>query len=150
LTERELSELDEFVAQASALLTTHYANPCAFEHGPVCAGSPVGCSIDHAHLHLVPWAGSLVDAAMSDYPTLPWRQVSTDTGSAVSRLEAGPYLYVRDADGRAAAVVSHSIPSQALRKTLAGELGRPEEWDWKKNPHLPIVRQTLKTLHSKR
>jgi ATP adenylyltransferase len=142
----EMDALHTFVASVQALLSAQYGPVCAFEHGPAEVGTQVGCSIDHAHLHLVPWATSLVDAAIEDFPELPWR-ATPSLAAGLREAADQAYLLVRDADGRSAIAASSQIPSQALRRTIAARLGKREEWDWKKNPRHDTVHRTLRRLH---
>jgi ATP adenylyltransferase len=130
LDDFEKQSLPRFLGSVKALLTRHYGPICSFEHGPVRPGSPAGCSIDHAHLHLLPWRGSLVNAAESSYPSFSWRRTS-DLSEALAFHSVCPYLFVQDDDGRASLAIDPKIPSQALRQTIAAAPGRREEWDWK-------------------
>jgi diadenosine tetraphosphate (Ap4A) HIT family hydrolase len=141
----EMEALHAFVSSVQAVLSDHYGPTCAFEHGPVEEGTQVGCTVDHAHLHLMPWSSSLVEAAIEDFPELPWRATSS-LAAGLHEAADEAYLLVRDADGRTAIATSSEIPSQALRRTIAARLGKREEWDWKKNPRRNTVRRTLSRL----
>jgi ATP adenylyltransferase len=145
LSDPELYAFDEFVELAKSRLERHYGPVCSFEHGPNRPGGPVGCSIDHAHLHVIPLSSSLVALAEKDYPELSWRRVSSLSTALTGRHEA-PYLVVEDHDGTASIATGPDIPSQALRRTIAAATGRREEWDWKKHPQTSAVARTLQRL----
>ncbi|MCW3047073.1 MAG: hypothetical protein JWO74_1357 [Solirubrobacterales bacterium] len=140
------SRLAPYVDAVTGMLERNYGPTCLFEHGPVSPGTAPGCSIDHAHLHLVPWSGSLVVLAMAAHPELLWREYS---GGLVNGLPPAPdtsYLLVQDSDGRGAVGSGDTIPSQALRRVIARELGRTEEWDWKTHAQLETQMSTIRTL----
>ncbi len=145
LNDVEKRSLPRFLGPLKALLTQHYGLICAFEHGPVRAGSPAGCSIDHAHLHLLPWRGSLVAVAERGYPSFPWRRIS-GIGEALDSYSVCPYLFVQDDDGTSSLAIDPAIPSQALRRTIAFATGRGEEWDWKAHPNTTTVLRTIDRL----
>jgi ATP adenylyltransferase len=115
-----------------------------FEHGSSAGGNSIACSVEHAHLHLVPadvdiWSG-LVER-------LRWRELS--------HLEELPYavggseylLYCPP--GGVAHLSLHGegmIPSQLLRRVLAESLIEAN-WDWRSEPRLDLVERTFRELH---
>lgn len=122
-----------------------------FEHGPRDVGSDVGCSIDHAHLHLVPLGElNLIHAARNQLEGLHFKAVRGlgDTRSAVDRGYS--YLYVKLSDGTHWLAESNRIPSQSLRRVIATEQGRGEEWDWKQFPRDDLLRETINQATSLR
>jgi ATP adenylyltransferase len=140
------SRLAAYVDAVAGALERSYGPTCLFEHGPVSPGTAPGCSIDHAHLHLVPWSGSLVSLAMAAHPELSWREYSSGLASGLPPAPDTSYLLVQDSDGRGAVGSGDTIPSQALRKIIARELGRPKEWDWKTHPQVERQTSTIRTL----
>jgi ATP adenylyltransferase len=146
----ERSAFAVFTASVKGLLRDTYGAVATFEHGPRCAGSPVGCSIDHAHLHVLPWDGSLVRAAVEDYSEFDWRTAEGISGALDAAAADGPYLLVEDDGGNAVVAIDPAIPSQAIRKTIARRLEREEEWDWKLHPQTTTVTTTLRRLTSGR
>jgi diadenosine tetraphosphate (Ap4A) HIT family hydrolase len=50
------------------LIASQFGDPCLFEHGPSSPGLKVGCSVDHAHLHVVPFSGDLARLTASFMP----------------------------------------------------------------------------------
>ena len=144
LISEENEEFPRLVGALRAALSTRYGPIAAFEHGPVHEGSPVGCSVDHAHLHLLPWAGSLVALAQRSYPELEWHPMP-DLTSAL-QFASTSYLAVEDAHGSAAVATGPTIPSQALRRAICKALGRSGEWDWKTHPQEANVLQTISEL----
>jgi len=115
-----------------------------FEHGPKEAGSDVGCSIDHAHMHLVPLAEmNLVSAAEVHLEAIRFASIETfsDIQDAI-RCDRS-YLYIRLPDGTQWLAPSDSIPSQSLRRAIAIEQGRADEWDWNDSPGQDLLTDTI-------
>jgi ATP adenylyltransferase len=139
------SELPAFLASVAIQVEASYGPVCMFEHGPTRHGSTAGCSIDHAHMHVLPWAQSLIEAAQTDYRQFEWRPVTSLEG-VLDEPATDPYLFVRDGDGEMALASHPDIPSQALRRTIAAGLGREEEWDWKTHPRSGTVQRTVRRL----
>jgi len=146
LEQGERAALGSFVERSRELVERHYVAPCLFEHGASRPGSAVGCSVDHAHLHVVPWHGSLIDSAIQAHRHMSWHGVDGGLLTALDAAPTGPYLLIEDSDGRAVIALGDSVPSQALRRIILRELGRAEEWDWKSHPNRSTVRQTLRKL----
>jgi ATP adenylyltransferase len=148
LTSSEKEHLGRFSERTQRLLARHYVAPSMFEHGPACPGTAVGCSVDHAHLHLVPFGSSLVEAALTDYGELPWQPVEGGIGSWLAGRGREPYLAVQDPDMRTIVASSDVIPSQALRRTVALRTGRSEEWNWRDHLNRKAMTRTAETLLS--
>lgn len=117
-----------------------------FEHGPARTRSSVGCGIDHAHLHLVPVAGEeLLDGARTMFPSLDFRGVTGIAAAAAPVAHDQSYLYMRAEDGSSWLATSHEIPSQAFRRVIAHQQGRPLQYDWKAFPQHDALGATLKS-----
>jgi diadenosine tetraphosphate (Ap4A) HIT family hydrolase len=139
------SKLPAFLASVVTRVEASYGPVCMFEHGPTRYGSSAGCSIDHAHMHVLPWAGSLIEAAQANYRHFEWRPVAS-FDEVLNEPPTDPYLFVRNGDGEMALATHPDIPSQALRRTIAAGLGREEEWDWKRHPRPATVQKTVRRL----
>jgi diadenosine tetraphosphate (Ap4A) HIT family hydrolase len=132
LDETMLRRVQAFAAPVLRRAASGFGALSLFEHGPAARGAHVGCGIDHAHLHAVPTRGlNLRAAAERHLPQLRWREVS-DIRAARAHVEAGEsYLFLRDERGRSHLTAGDEIPSQAFRRVIAAELGRPHEFDWR-------------------
>jgi ATP adenylyltransferase len=139
------SELPAFLALVTSRLEINYGPVAMFEHGPIEYGSAPGCSIDHAHMHVLPWTGSLVAAAQAAFTHFNWLPVRS-WDDALDTPSNDPYLIVRDADGGMTLATHPEIPSQALRRVISGSLGRGNEWDWKIHPRPRTVKATVRRL----
>jgi ATP adenylyltransferase len=118
-----------------------------FEHGPTEDRSSVGCGVDHAHLHLVP-AGQLdlLAGARELFPYLAFREVSGPEAASIPVALGHSYLYLRTENGRSWLAASQDIPSQAFRRVIAHQQGRPDQYDWKAFQRLDAVEATLKLV----
>lgn len=115
-----------------------------FEHGPHAPGSAVGCSIDHAHMHLVPLGGfDLLSGIRDLVPDLAFEGVP-GLVSAQAAIESGEsYLYLRTPHFGSSLARSQNIPSQAFRRVIAAHQGRPSEYDWDAFRRYDVVAQTI-------
>ena len=116
-----------------------------FEHGPASEGSPVGCGVDHAHMHLVPLGGlDLLALARSYMPSLLFEPIGGVEEIGRCRQAGTPYLYLRAESGQSWLASSPGIPSQFFRQLIAAAQGRPEEFDWKCHMHRETLSYTLR------
>jgi len=125
----------------------NYPSVCAFEHGPSKANSLVGCGVDHAHLHVVPLAFDLADAAA---PFLPcdasWERSGWDHCRVAFRA-GKDYLYLEQPIGSGRIAVHDSIGSQVFRKAIAARVGIPEQFNWREYPRLEVASRTIRCFH---
>jgi ATP adenylyltransferase len=138
------AELGRLLDHVTADLRRVYGPIVAFEHGPVHAAQPVGCGIDHAHVHLVPYQASFhreVEATLG-------RQLTWEPLASLADVPSGralPYVSVQDSDGRSFVCFDAAIPSQLGRRTL-GRLEQTQTWDWRSDPHVQTVSRTVRRL----
>jgi ATP adenylyltransferase len=136
------NELAQITNQAAARLRALYGPVTMFEHGPSALEMSAGCGIDHAHLHLVPWAKSLradVEAETGHRLTLApvdslFTGVKTATGDS--------YIFLEEANGDRYLGFSSQIQSQLVRRVLARSVGRGLLFDWQEDPALESVERT--------
>ncbi len=128
------------------LITSQFGETCVFEHGPSSAGSKVGCSVDHAHLHVVPFSGNLARLVAPLMPNgAAW--LAGDAQSCVRAFNLGQdYLYFEQPVGSGFISVHPSFGSQIFRKAIARQLGKPHEFDWHRYPNHPAIHATVHTL----
>lgn len=145
----ELKEFWQVHELAIDRLRAHFGSPVvSFEHGPMQPGSPVGCTVDHAHLHVVPCDIHLPDAARAELPGLSW--MPFDRTAYRHLLSLGkPYLTVQDASGTWWAASSNAIPSQALRRVIATHVGLRDTYDWRAHPCIRNVESTVAAFGAK-
>jgi ATP adenylyltransferase len=124
------------VERGGAFVTT-------FEHGAARSGTPVGCGVDHVHLHAVVLPFELA-AAAHQHPLgggLRWQAVSG--WRDLEQVVASNTPYVAVANDEAVWVGTGKIPNQFFRRVIAAELGHPDRFDWKMDPRNDLVDRTL-------
>jgi len=143
------SNLCDFINSILPNLRSEYGALIAFEHGANKEGSITACGTDHAHLHLVPFAISLIpDIEQSG---MPWVKCHSSEIAIIS----GDYEYLfyselnhtekwNDPFGYLC-VLKYPI-SQYFRTLIAMRLGKIEMADYKRFPNLEIASNTRKTL----
>jgi ATP adenylyltransferase len=140
------SEFKNFKALVSARMKSIFAAPIHyFEHGSSSAGDRVICTVDHAHLHLVPMSVEIVTVLLSDKR---WKQVTSDLLELRVRTAADEYLYYEDPNGAAflACAGRFRFDSQHMRKIFAEALGKPDDWNWRDRPRPDEAERTFKAL----
>lgn len=104
-------------------------NVLVFEHGMATDGRTV-CTVDHAHLHLVPLPVGV------DVPANGWPSFGGSLRDLRARCEGREYIWSQAA-GRPARVLTTSeqpLESQYMRRVVAEAIARPARWDWRATP----------------
>lgn len=133
-TESEiLNEMGAFLQRVRAILRELFSKPIhIFEHGPSPDDSRVICSVDHAHLHLLPADVEIVSQLRADSR---WEAVHPDFRDLHGKIGRREYQYYQSPDGRAFAAISgDGFESQYLRRVFAQTLGREGRWNWREYP----------------
>jgi diadenosine tetraphosphate (Ap4A) HIT family hydrolase len=125
---REASALFETLRLA---LSEHFSPVVCFEHGSQPGATAGGCGIVHAHVHIVPIDGR--EARLPPSVGGGWREVSgnhwLDEAASLVRQGVG-YLMWHDPSGGQHLEAAGDVPSQHLRRYVAGLLGEIV-WDWR-------------------
>lgn len=105
-----------------------------FEHGMASTGSRVLCSVEHAHLHLLP-AGVDVWQVLQNRG-IGWVAVEPTLPRLRSNAGNGEYLYYQCPERQAilAKAEEGGFESQYMRKLFASALGRKHHWNWRRYP----------------
>lgn len=136
---------DEFrglVHRVRSAVEREYGAISMFEHGPVEAGSLMGCGTDQAHLHIVPFvfetAPAVRGAQWSDcVDGLPF------DAPGASRN----YLWLQSG-GRTQICEPELVISQFFRQEISASIGQPSGWDYKSQPHNDNVARTAQRLRN--
>lgn len=138
------SELEDFVELTLRKLSAVYRqDTILFEHGPLSISEKGGCCVDHAHIHAIPAPVNIRPHAQELY------EEHTITGLVElgTIVKAGsPYLFFQNTAGERFVYKAPLVVSQFLRMVVARELGHPNIWDWRSQPRLDVVKQTLHSL----
>jgi len=138
-----VAEMEGMKARISAYVADIYGEVCIFEHGPAFANRKVGCSVDHAHLHIVPIAFSLAEAARPFMPLdSEWNTASWHECREAYRV-GRDYLYLEQPLGNGIICTRTDLGSQIFRKAIASKIGRADEFNWRDFPELDTVAKTI-------
>jgi ATP adenylyltransferase len=118
-----------------------------FEHGSPSDGSRVACSIEHAHVHLVP-------AAVDPMPALSglatWRPGPHDPADLAACVQGREYISYREPGGRRwVATTETGFRSQLMRIALAAPMG-VVDWNWREAPAVDHVAATVQLFAAER
>jgi len=142
------AELQEMKIMICSVLRKNYGEICLFEHGPSKPNGNVGCSVDHAHVHIVPISFDLSAAAL---PFLPQDASISCAGyqdcqDAFKRCE--DYLYLEQPIGTGSIIKHPDIGSQIFRRAIAAVIGKPDQFNWRENLQIPTVSATIDKLRT--
>jgi ATP adenylyltransferase len=146
LPEVLVAEMHEMKEIISKFLQTQYGEVCAFEHGHSKPNCDIGCSVDHAHLHIVPIAFDIGVGMNQFLPTNAyWYKADIrDCQTAFARGE--DYLYLEQPIGAGRMITSPEIGSQLFRRAIATQLGVADHFNWRENLQLTNVQATIDKL----
>lgn len=108
----------------------------------------MGCSVDHAHLHVVPTSALIrdeVDALDASCTISGWRKVKAIWEAEQEHAAGRDYLYLYDSDGSQWVAWTPDAPSQLFRRAIAHSIRQPI-WDWKADPQSRLVAATRECL----
>lgn len=116
-----------------------------FEHGPAKAGSPVGCGLDHAHLHVLVHPRFTFDEfaerarASAD---LGWTQGTAASGYASLPKDLS-YMIAGCGNQLIQAIDVERMGSQFFRRVVAYLAGDFGGWNYRSSAHLDNVVTTI-------
>jgi diadenosine tetraphosphate (Ap4A) HIT family hydrolase len=144
----ERAELLEIADTIASPLGVHGKRVFCFEHGSRTAGSLTGCGVDQAHLHIVPLAFDLIEAAARRADgSIVWAEprISDAPFDVVPRQ--GEYVVLWRYPDRLTLSGKVLYPiSQWVRRVIADELGIGSEWNYRTHPQSHNVDRTLAML----
>lgn len=138
----EFQEALAFLKDVVTKLRARFGDLAMFEHGSFGA-SQSGACIEHAHIHVLPFAGSLRACLPEGYR----RNQLTSWGELPSFAKV-PYLLATRNIEPPSVIVRPKVGSQYFRKCIAREQGRPDEWDWAVFPNMELCLDIIDTLAS--
>jgi ATP adenylyltransferase len=140
------------VGQVLAELKIEAEQTIWFEHGPFAEDSPVGCGVDHAHLHILvdaPFSYEQFAASAVENARVNWRHGSAQ--EAYNSISAGrSYLVGGSLSRSVLAEGVESVGSQFFRRVVAKLASKPYQWDYKTHAHLENVHRTVSAFSSRR
>lgn len=136
--------------RVSVELEAMFGPVIAFEHGPHASASPVGCTVDHAHLHMVPFDGPVSHVARDLVPEISWESVRTMDAAWDSVDAEDAYVVIEEkGDCWLARDRADRIPSQLFRQAIA-DLTGDSDWNWRTEPRVDNVDLTIREFASAR
>lgn len=103
-----------------------------FEHGSSARGLTVACSVEHAHLHLVP---ADVDIRARLQVVVAWKPAAKCSKQILGGTGGDEYLlYGAPTGERWLATTKIGFASQLLRRVVADALGIGPQWNWRIHP----------------
>jgi diadenosine tetraphosphate (Ap4A) HIT family hydrolase len=110
-----------------------------FEHGSSRYGERVACSVEHAHLHVLPCESDVL-SAIADIAD--WKPAGRNLDELRRVVGDSEYLIYESPTGqRLTAITDTGLPSQLLRRVFASALD-VSEWDWRVDPAVGRVAAT--------
>lgn len=138
----------KFTDDAVRAVTSEYGSVTIFEHGSCSSQSLTSCGTVHAHLHVVPLAFSLIDAAVRYDRSVSWAKcLASDVKSYSNGRE---YLFVSDeyrsSETAGFILILEKETSQFFRRVIADAIGEPDKFDYKKYDLLGRAEETAEIL----
>ncbi|BBI30796.1 HIT family protein [Cohnella abietis] len=147
LDKAETIELKQLLDTTSSLVRSIYGPIAVFEHGPVESKLPVGCGVDHAHIHVVPVLDSLIEAASQWCDTkFVWDNVSGIEAVRTPYMRSQSYLYIHQDGFTPMLYDGIGIPSQLFRRAIAGSLGIADRYNWRENANESVIAKTIERI----
>jgi diadenosine tetraphosphate (Ap4A) HIT family hydrolase len=146
------AEFVEFSNRVGSAVSHAYGEPVVvFEHGCRHPGSLTGCGTNHAHLHLVPFRGSLEAVVRHFDPTGQW--IAGRAQDVNLRVTGEEYLLMADSIkdlNMAALMRAVEVPqSQYFRIALASALGLDaSRANYRAYPFVDLATQTASRLRA--
>jgi ATP adenylyltransferase len=116
-----------------------------FEHGAQQSGSPVGCGLDHAHIHVLVAASALLDVIWPSIQLdLQVPSTGIDLGGVYDSVEPQKPYYLAWRSGlRLVQQPPREEISQRFRRIIAAAAGMPDRWDYREHPFYDNIASTV-------
>ena len=144
LSDNLLIELNSFKELIYKTLSDCYGSIVFFEHGPSKPNQAIGCGVDHAHLHAIPFEYDLATEANKISPVpLKWEAINGFEDLKKFYERKLSYLYVEQKIGEPLVATHPKIPSQLFRRVIAKSVGNQERYNWKKYIEEQNIKATI-------
>lgn len=147
MAEDHSPELLEVISAVTTRLCAAYDRPVLlFEHGNGVETTNPSCSVEHAHLHILPSQAS-VQILMDEIRRLDG--AIEGPLELVLRAAGGrEYLLVGSSADRCVLAPGRGFQSQFIRRTYATLTGEPDRWNWREHPNLDRVSRTVEAFRA--
>lgn len=144
-------EMLQLKAQVEAVLFRELGLQCiTFEHGITHSEANGANSVDHIHIHVLPFSGPIWSSISSHFCSHSFSNVNSYEELYKSWLSEKPhsYLLFQDTDERIYYISNaENMPSQLFRRQLAPYLGA-ECWDWRSEQYLDNIIKTIQLFEN--
>lgn len=118
----------------------YHRKPIVFEHGANVCENPKASSIDHAHTHIVNHnyfdENKLINSlGLYEVSSIKEMLKEGSGKNYISYISPSDKYYIGEVKKQ---------ESQIMRKFIAQDIGKKDEWDWRKYPHLENSFETAK------
>jgi diadenosine tetraphosphate (Ap4A) HIT family hydrolase len=134
------------VGLCTRVLESVYDSPVhRFEHGNSRYGDGIACSVEHAHLHLVPFRGDVWSLVRG---LGEWQVLAGGVAALPTATNGLEYLYYESPAGEAYLWLTDGrpIPSQLLRRVFAEASGQSSRWNWRTDPAPQVADATYRAV----
>lgn len=146
IPDNEFEDLRNSISMASEMVRNSFGPPTVFEHGPCVTGTPVGCGIDHQHVHVAPLPFSLKDAVFRLFPAIEWQLLGDLSETRDLYRSNTPYGLVQESNSEMFWCRPAKGVRQMFRRAIAATLGEHDRFDYGAFPHLLNALQTRDAL----
>ena len=140
---------DEFAdmkKKLSAIIAETYGQRVHyFEHGSAKNAQHPMCTVEHAHLHLVPTDAEIWPTVQSQFE---WQQIESNIADLFSMVGDMEYIWYESPEGVSVVTkgIEGTFESQYLRKVFAKAIGLDEMWNWREFPRVTMISETYASL----
>jgi len=144
LPDELMSEAEQVIQKTRSIIKRVYkTNVVSFEHGALSCSNKFGGCLDHAHMHIVPFESNL-SPIISQYNMDLSKGCFFDVKHRW--INEKPYLFFMDTDDSCYFIESDVMPSQFIRQVICAKIGKPDSWDWRENPFINNLLETVNKL----
>ena len=125
----------------------HYPQTILFEHGSSRHDAKAGCCISHAHMHIMPTRLPSTRAVRKIKETLVEFRTFESYGDLRKMADEDTAYTFFEFDGiKYFFEIKKDIPSQFVRRVIGKYVGREYTWDWRQNPRVEDIIETVQRL----
>jgi hypothetical protein len=149
LDSQERTTLVDATDVARGLVEGSFGAATLFEHGPSVPGTPVGCGIDHLHIHVAPLGFSLAKTCTQMFGS-EWCELNHPDALQRVHKQGTAYIAVKEPGEPWLWCAPPAGVRQPFRRAIAFMLGMPERFDYRTDSFLPNVVETVQQISVER
>lgn len=136
-----LLELNNIFITLRKAINLVYNSPCIiFEHGSLPNLGKGGASVDHAHLHILPFTYEILEDISEQFKIQRMESINEIHDPIRHSM---PYLFYQNQKNENYIIIDEKIPSQYLRRIIANKTNELYRWNWRENYGLDYIKQTI-------